>query len=126
MNLRFHPKKSLRDKLSSYPINLKKYQASLRDTEVSLHQPAKALYLKLQNNIIKAGSDVYKRQVDKLQGFFDKMSKKQLICSNERKKIFKKRTAGTAGLYLIIFGLLAVLAVFVINGIFLLYTSRCV
>lgn len=55
--------------------------------------------------------------VDKLQGFFDKMSKKQLICSNERKKVFKKRTAGTAGLYLIIFGLLAVLAVFVINGI---------
>ncbi len=55
--------------------------------------------------------------VDLLQGFFDKMSKKEKICRRDGKRVFKKRTAGTAALYLIIFGGLAVLAFFVINGI---------
>lgn len=55
--------------------------------------------------------------VDMLQGFFDRMSKNRSFWKKIKDGRFKRRTAGTAGLYIIIFGLLGFLAVFAIHGI---------
>ena len=55
--------------------------------------------------------------VDMLQGFFDRMSKNRSFWKKRKDGRFKRRTAGTAGLYIIIFGLLGFLAVFAIHGI---------